>query len=570
MATPTSGADTWLTINGQPLKFQDTDENLHVHAVEKGKNLLRVTLAAPDTLKIYVDNELLDTAVYGKWYWRPEKYAGLYELEVRASGYAPQVAKVRVFPEKLTQERYEAMLADLSAIATDLLFRLNSPAGEKAVAQHREQDTSPLRDYKQLLLIMQELRDVMAQLRRSPHRVLHEHYERRLLHEVRQFSSEALPVTGPSVTLPSSVATSCIVNHLPETWMVQQHTLTYDVYENRLLKQFVQRRLVTKLNIIKERAENEIKRREPVRAMKINKGWEDDETAEILKLDQAVAECQRMVQRCIAWSSEPFLKSVKLSVTSGQATQVLLKNPFYSRFYRLYLKFQQELRISLNTERYLTILALRKVCDLYEIWSVFQVTRMVLEELTNAGYYFTSSNLFYEVEKDCFQFEVRKNVSSIILTKDEFRVEVKYEPMYHSYQSVDGMSTLATKMREGKYLTPDLAIEVYQRDQPKHVIIFDAKYSWYREADGSYSPNDDDINKMRTYRDLICYKVYKTGYSDYSLQSIVSSAYILYPGDMLYREPGNVIGALPLVPNMSRRNKVENAIKDILRLAHLL
>ena len=97
--------------------------------------------------------------------------------------------------------------------------------------------------------------------------------------------------------------------------------------------------------------------------MKLRNKWEDDETPKIEELEIVVEECQKMIKWCIAWSGEPFLKQVKSLSTSGKATQVLLKNPFYSRFYHLYLQFQQELKISLNAEKYLTTLALRKMSD---------------------------------------------------------------------------------------------------------------------------------------------------------------------------------------------------------------
>src|SRR5579872_427226 len=108
MATPVSGANTWLTLNGKPLIFQGKNENLHAHAMEGRNNLLRARAGAPGPLEIFVDDELLDTSVYGYWYWRPEWHAGLYELRVEAPGYEPQRTKVRVLPAKLTQKRYES------------------------------------------------------------------------------------------------------------------------------------------------------------------------------------------------------------------------------------------------------------------------------------------------------------------------------------------------------------------------------------------------------------------------------------------------------------------------------
>src|SRR5881227_171024 len=144
MDIPISGADTWLTLNNRPLSFQDDNENLDAQAHESRDNMFRITNAAPDDLQIYVDEKLQQTERYGRWLWRPDGYAGLYLLQVIAPGYPIQIAKVRVLPEKLSYDRYKAMLEDISKIALDLLFRLNSPAGEKTVTHYREQEVSAL------------------------------------------------------------------------------------------------------------------------------------------------------------------------------------------------------------------------------------------------------------------------------------------------------------------------------------------------------------------------------------------------------------------------------------------
>ena len=133
MAIPISGADTWLTLNDKPLSFQSDNENLGAQTYETHDNMLRVAPTAPEDLQVYVDGKLLETERYGRWLWRPDAYAGLYLLQVIAPGYPKQIAKVRVLPEKLSYDRYKAMLEDISKIVVDLLFRLNSPAGEKTV-----------------------------------------------------------------------------------------------------------------------------------------------------------------------------------------------------------------------------------------------------------------------------------------------------------------------------------------------------------------------------------------------------------------------------------------------------
>lgn len=483
MDIPTSGADTWLTLNNRPLSFKNDNENLDAQAHESRDNTIRITNVAPDDLQIYVDKKLLQTEWYGRWLWKPDGYAGLYLLQVIAPGYLQQVARVRVLPEKLSYVRYKGMLDDISKITVDLLFRLNSPAAEKAFTQFREQEASALRQFELIQKIMSELEEVIASIRRSPHRVLKEYSEQRLLHEIRRFSSETSPVAGAVLALPAKVAAACRFDHLPASWIVQQNILTYDVHENRLLKQFVMRQLVAKLSTIQEKAQHEIKRRERERTTKHFKGWKDDETPHIDELKRIVAECQQMTRKGISWGSEPFLKSVKSLSISGKATQVLLKHPSYSRFYRLYLQFQQELRISLDTEQYITTLTLRKMWDLYQIWSVFHITRTIVDILTEADYQVTSSSIFHEVEKDSFQIDVRKNVPTVTLAKGDLRIDMKYEPLYP--KPVGNMSGLVST--DHAQLTPDMSVEIYSGGQLKNVLIFDAKYR-YQEIDGSHYP----------------------------------------------------------------------------------
>jgi predicted component of viral defense system (DUF524 family) len=568
MATPVSGANSWLTLNGKPLHFQDDDENLAAQAKENHKNILQITSYAPDDLRISVDDEPIETYRYGRWDWYPKEYAGLYQLQVGAPGYPLLIAKVRVLPSKLSFERYEMMLSDISEIATDLLFSLDSPASERAKAQTRGKQISALRDYHLIQPLVYELGKSIAQIRRNPLRKLQEYPEQRLLHEVHRFSSEATPVAGAVITLPKSVASPYELHALPETWTVIQNTLTYDVYENRLLKHFMLRQLLVRINTIQGRASAELKRREQSRKVKLRSGWVDDETSKIEELENVIEECQKMAKWCIAWGGESYLAQVKLSAASSNATQVLLKNPYYNRFYRLYLQFQQELKISLDTDKYLTELTLRKMSDLYEIWSVFQITEVIKDILIDEDYQITSNGLFYELEQDNFQFDIRRNTASITLEKGELKVALKYEPLYPKF--VGGMKGLVST--DYKQLSPDMSVEVYHQNLIKHVIIFDAKYR-YEKLDEGFHPKDEDLNKMRKYQALIRYSEYSPGNQVLRPKKIVSSAYILYPGTYIDHDKDEPeIGALPLVPKMDNDDRldVEDAIKDILWFADLL
>lgn len=294
---------------------------------------------------------------------------------------------------------------------------------------------------------------------------------------------------------------------------------------------------------------------------------------EIEQLTLVVKECDKMMLQCISWISETFLKSVKPSDVYGKATQILLKNPFYSRFFQIYLYLQQELTISLDSQRFLTELTMQKVSDLYEVWSVFEITRIIVDELKTSGYIVASNTIFYEVDRNFFQVKIRKNAASIVMKKHDIRVELRYEPIYLSKNnpSVSAISSLIANLNDPHdQRTPDLAIEVYQEDQPISVLIFDVKYKW-QGAVGSRKPTKHGRDDMREYRDIICYKPQSPGYPT-RIRKIVSNAYILYPGDEIWEEHPNKVGALPFVPDMASAKKVEvrKKIKNLLHAARLL
>ncbi|HEU5375631.1 MAG TPA: nuclease domain-containing protein [Ktedonobacteraceae bacterium] len=281
-----------------------------------------------------------------------------------------------------------------------------------------------------------------------------------------------------------------------------------------------------------------------------------------------------MKERCIRWSSEPFLQDVQSLAHGGGATQILLKNPTYNRFYRLYLRFQQRLKITRDAQKAVDELSLKKVSALYELWSVFTLSRMVIDDLLPAGYRIISNSTIFEVEKDYFQFDVRKNTSSIVLAKDDLQVKLKYEPIYPNQSQMRHQSALVATTWGRNPLTPDLAIEVYQGDRPCDLLIFDAKYRREKENRRAY-PKRDDLNKMRDYHASIQYQQYTGGggRDPYTRNLIVNSAYILYPGDELYKEePDRSIGALPLVPGMpaTRLHEVRAALRDMLYQTYLI
>lgn len=570
MATPTSGVNRWLTVNKRSVSFVEGTENAALNVLEYTENTIEITSEAPKQLSLWIDGQKLKTAHYGIWNWNPIDYAGLYRFEIQDPGEQRYTTWIRVFPRKLTQRLYEKMQDELSEIALDLLYRLDSPANERAEYAPRLQDTSPLHDYKQICGIINELREIMTQIRRDPHHTLRDQSVQCDWQTAARFPAEAVPLPGASIALPASLAQKYGLRHLPLSWRTQERSLTYDTYENRLLKQFLQKQLVAKLTLIEKRARNEEQRLKTVYSRYHNA---DDGTA-LTQLQAAIVECQQMKQRCIRWSSEPFLRAVQSLSPAGKATQVLLKHPTYSRFYHLYLLFQKRLKTTRDVTAPVHKLAMRRVSDLYEMWSIFTLTRLAIEELLDAGYRMVSNTTFYEVEKDYFQFHVLKNTASIVMVRDELRVEFKYEPIYPNRVNIRYKSAVVATIMGTDSLTPDMAIESYKGGISQDILIFDAKYRRERAKDGLFYPKNEDIDTMYRYKDRIRYQKYIPGRArdPYTWENIISCAYILYPGDQIHTESGDSIGALPLKPGMpiQRLDKIRAHLNKLLYDAYVI
>lgn len=561
MATQVSGAEPWLFLNDTLLSFRRTDENLDARALENAASKFRVTQYAPPDLTIRIDGAPLETEVYGRWLWVPRGYAGLYRIQVQAPGYKARTALVRVLPGKLSHERYVQMLADIQQVAEDLAYRIQSPAAEKMTATQFRGRSSALKDYGLVRSLVADLQKVMAGIKRSPQRTLERAETTVHFQQMGRYGMQGEPEAGPWLSLPQATADRIGLQVLPVYWRVGENRLTYDVYENRLLKRFL-RQLTPRLIDIQERAGKELERRRRDRTVKQRNRWEDDETERIEALERVIADCERMGKQVVAWEGEKYLRFVSGLVQTSQPTQVLQKHPHYQQFYRLYLRFQQELRLTLNTDTFLTTLSLRNMADLYEVWAVFKMTALAVEQLVRAGYELRTASGLFKVRNDQFHLEVDRQ-APVELAREGTVVRIRYEPVYEQADRVRmGLSTT-----RGTQLTPDLTIEVWRANRADAVIVFDAKYRLIAEG-GTATYQPEDIEKMDHYFNAIRWK---TDSPHVRPRQVVTSAYILYPGAVLLHESASPeVGALPFTPLPKQPREAARVVNHLLKQAGLL
>lgn len=563
MATQVSGVNRWLILNSNPLNFAQGQENPDAQVEENRSALFRITSEAPDDLQIQIDGSVLETERYGSWYWRPMEYAGVYEVTILLRGRPIARTQVRVFPVKVSQAAREKMFKDISQISSDLLFTLKSPASEMVELRRSSRPRSALTEFELMKMFMAELSVVMPQIRRSPHRMLGSYTEVRNLHEVAVFAGKVLPIPGEAVQVGNLWGNrNGELSYLPQRWEVERSEPTYDVPENRLLKLFLWRQLLPRLYQIQEHAQLELHRQQENLAFKQARNWDGDEAHQISALQQAIEECAALIRHCTAWAESPFLRTVGWQKAESRPTSVLQKHPYYSRFYRLFTQFQSQLRYTSSTERQISKLATRKMSQLYEFWAVFVMTKLIIDLLLRNGYEIASSNGFYELQDDQFQFDVKRD-AAIELRGHNQDVVIRYDPVYPPQRDVD--SGIVAKY--GRQLTPDLAIEVWKKNTAQRVVIFDAKYRV--RIDGERRAVEDEVlDKMGRYQREICWKS-----SDplSRLERIVSSSYALYPGNELENDTEYLeIGAFPLVPGMSLQKEHRLVVAALLANADIL
>jgi len=142
-------------------------------------------------------------------------------------------------------------------------------------------------------------------------------------------------------------------------------------------------------------------------------------------------------------------------------------------------------------------------------------------------------------------------------------VAIRYQPTYPPANTVvSGMVSAAHYQ-----LSPDLAVEVWRAGEVIKALIFDAKYRTMPDG-ASQTYLEEDVTKMDHYFNTIRWKPQNPRQR---LQRVVSSAYILYPGDVLEHDADEPeIGALPWIPGLNLPSTSVKGMRHLLEWMGLL
>jgi len=418
------------------------------------------------------------------WRWEVRDYVGEVTVSVERDGVQLLAAEeVIVNPNlsKLTRTQFEMMVNDITAEAV-IAYSL-SPATQKIdLGQRREAfNLTQLEFIRQRITALQRAVEAIA---RRPRRALLDETHITDLDRARAPDDrsvvwllsrprELLPVQTAAVPTGAQDLHQRMRGHLPARLQVSRRRVTFDVYENQLLKQFLSRLYVVLRHTRDRLAEDQSDAAldEPIRHLAARRLRE-------------LEHYRRIVYNLLDLD---FLQEVSPLRQFRPVTPTLRKDPHYARFYALYRQFDRTITpFSGGVFR----LSLEKTWQLYEYWCFFQVLAALRQ-----------------IVRDPFEFNARsflkRHADRVSLTLSEAKVDINHRvrvsfqksyPYYGWYKAGEGagVGTYSHEMR------PDISIEIRGRDgQIEQIIVLDPKY---RVSGRSLNEAMDELHR---YKDAI-------------------------------------------------------------------
>jgi len=470
-------------------------------------------------------------------------YVGKSFLDVEVNGIRSEPVPIEVRSKKIKYyEQYPQMIADLSEVASGLIYEMDSSLYQDLGFEQAKRETL----YEDFMFLEYLFRP--ENFPRSYDYIVRNLYSR-LLAYVEEVPSTFASNIGPSemIDIISRPERLYHTNYPPNDWpdtmggyvpdVISQrfYQENIDTPENRLLKYFLESldKVINHLLISIEDNDGYIKDQLLFYKQQVQDYLSDRWTAEVGHMDY-------------------------LPLNS----QVLQKKEGYRDLFKYFLNFELAFRLEWEEVEDKIKGYERKLSELYEYWCYFKLIK-VLNKLSGKK---LSYNDLYTLNKDKWSIKVKKGTKSVqqfILQVDnrEIYTELMYNRLFSNNTRFKSYSLP---------FRPDYTLLI-EFNSEHYFVHFDAKYRSEGEVLAFYEHipqeqlNEDDHNqaieneietrdleeetkKKFKYGDL--YKMHT--YKDAILKT--EGAYVLYPGDdckifkVNENEPIPSVGAFPLTP----------------------
>lgn len=260
-------------------------------------------------------------------------------------------------------------------------------------------------------------------------------------------------------------------------------------------------------------------------------------------------ELKRWAQPLEQYLARPFFREVGDFNGMSRESLVLHQKAGYSGVYRIW----QQLKLYLDTLGAASSISMKTVADLYEVWCLLEILRMLIE----LGFEEKNSKKAQLSDKALVKTLKNGIGAAFTLVRGEVEIKLSHEPAFSSpdQSRKHGIYSWVTSQK------PDILLEAIFANGTVIRWIFDAKYRIAPEQNTQgdekvdYAP-DDAINQMHRYRDALIH-LDKSDAAPQQKSRPILGAYVLYPGYFDENGKDNIysraideigIGAFPLLP----------------------
>jgi len=420
-------------------------------------------------------------------------------IKYRNSGHCPK------FDEGSNSQNFLYMLNSLRRKHLEIFQFFNPSYIPKSAGKFVP--PTPLEQFKVLEANMKKLENIVYQISLNPNK--------KLIKETRRDYFYALDMVDPDVIYDiatqrcgfirpsdSSIAAELQellkdINgnkHLPKTVPVYRTAVTFNVFENQLLKRFLT--LITICSkLVEKRFEQEIRELETNQKQK-----EKPERSQLEKIHKYILDCKDFHKKAQFMKRYSFLDGVSETDNIAYHTPVLQREANYMRFHDIFKEFTK--MPFFDSSEHLT-LSIIEIPVLYEYWSVLQIID-ILCSMND----WKKDQHFIEKNEFGYLFRFREGNNSLFeLFNTEKRIFLFYQKRYKTYA--------------GRSVRPDITLEIHINGKQSKILVLDPKYRSNLDAG---DPNDPEsaINKMHVYKEAI---------RGEDGEHIVEAAYAIYLGE---------------------------------------
>ena len=415
----------------------------------------------------------------------------------------PHVDPVELYSGKLGGQDFEALLADLTELATSLPFSARDPGSAQYDSGTAPPDQVLYHAFVYLRYILSDrapadyrLIPALELIQRAPYRRWETVRREVALEALSRVDSRTLldlvtqagtPVQASSLSAAGVRLASKLGGRLPETVSERRIRATIDTPENRFVKAFVEqaRRIIGRIRAKAERGRGVLERR-------------------------LLEDCKQMEASLQPILRHPMWEQVGTMARIPFSSTVLQRRRGYRHVLRHFAKIRLAPRIPLGSREMRDLLELKDIATLYELWTFFRLA-------------------------DLLSGQLERPIRSARPTRsDSFQVSLGWNRTFEWASGIQLAYNRAFAPPRGSYsvgLRPDIALHLPEGPNAG-LHLLDAKFRVQtlsdagfdtEEGEGSQAEAEErkgaftrgDLYKMHTYRDAI---------------PDARSVWVLYPG----------------------------------------